>query len=851
MAMLELQRRRLARSSLIAFSSYTFRGYVAADWHRRLAAALDRVVRGECRRLLVVAPPRHGKLCADSTPVLTTSGWVPHGHLKPGDYVFGTDGEPTKVLAVSKPSTTEYVVEFTDGTRIFCHGRHEWTLIYKRRRYITIETQDLAAVDLWTGPIGKRGSRAKYQLPHLNATNTPARNDLPIHPYALGVWLGDGSENKAQITMCAKDAAIVMDAFAEIGHTPTCKWVHPATGVWTFSVGGPRPNVMSCFSRGLKDLGLRNKKHIPDAYMTASLEQRLQLLAGMVDTDGHADKKTGRIRIATCDAVLARDIRRLCATLGFSSGEYVAQPCISTSGVIGRKPVYYIGFTPHLTLPVRLERKKSHLARKRELRAIRSIRKLDAHEVEAGRCIQVNRPDGLYLVGDCLIPTHNSQLVSRNLPPYYLGHYPDKEVIATAYGQDLINDFGRDVRTIVQSPEYGALFPETRISSDVGAIDRWRVGGRRGGYVASGVGGAITGRGADLLIIDDPVKSRVQAESETERENIWNWYRSVAYTRLMPGAAIVLTLTRWHEDDLAGKILASARAHAWEVLHFPAIDSDGRALWPERYPVRSGNGLEGLEDIRETLGPYEWSALYEGHPRPLEGGYYQERDFLIELPGQAELPAAERVRGPVESIRNITCVAAFIDAAEKSGDAHDGLGVVYCGYSEHFNANAPEDDPTREGKRSLTVLDWDYTQIDAAYLADWIPGVFVRLEELARETRALRGSVGALVEDKAGGIVLCQQAANRGWPVRAIDSKLTSLGKVERALNASPYIKGGQVKMLRAAKEKQVTFKGRTRNHLMSQVLDFKPTTRDQGEDDLLDCLSYAAALTLGSDRGF
>lgn len=449
-------------------------------------------------------------------------------------------------------------------------------------------------------------------------------------------------------------------------------------------------------------------------------------------------------------------------------------------------------------------------------------------------------------------PRHGkSELVSRRLPPYFLGCFPDKEVIATAYGQELVHDFGRDVRTIVSSPEYARLFPGTRLASDASAVDRWRVAGHRGGYMAAGVGGPITGRGADLLLIDDPVKSRAQAESQTERDTIWSWYRAVAYTRLAPRASIVLTLTRWHEDDLAGRILSSQRAGDWTVVHFPAIGADGEALWPERYPAVSRDGLEGLDAIRETLGAYEWSALYEGRPRPLEGGYYQERDFLIDAPGQIEVPAAERVRIPVESIRNITCVLAIIDAAEKSGEAHDGLGVIYCGYSEHFNANAPEDDPTREGKRSLTILDWDYTQIDAAYLENWIPSVFTRLETLAQETRALRGSAGAFVEDKAGGIVLCQQAENRGWPVHRIDSKLTSLSKIEKALNASPYIKGGQVKMLRAAYEKTVTFKGRTRNHLLAQALDFKPTTRDQGEDDLLDCLSYSAALALGGAAGF
>ncbi len=355
----------------------------------------------------------------------------------------------------------------------------------------------------------------------------------------------------------------------------------------------------------------------------------------------------------------------------------------------------------------------------------------------------------------------------------------------------------------------------------------------------------------NCLLIDDPVKSRAQAESQTERDTIWSWYRAVAYTRLAPRAAIVLTLTRWHEDDLAGRILSSSRAGDWTVVHFPAIGADGEALWPERYPAVSRDGLEGLDAIRETLGAYEWSALYEGNPRPLEGGYYQERDFFVTAPGQDDVAPPDRVARPVESVRNITLVFAIIDAAEKAGETRDGLGVTYFAYSQHFDANLPEDDPRREGRSSLTILDWDYTQIDAAYLIDWLPQVFTRLDELATETRALRGSAGAFVEDKAGGIVLNQQSSSRGLNAHPIDSKLTSIGKVNRALNASPYVKGGQVKILRSAYEKRVIFKGKEKNHLIAQILDFTPTTKDQGQDDLLDCFSYGVALGLGNAAGF
>jgi len=139
--------------------------------------------------------------------------------------------------------------------------------------------------------------------------------------------------------------------------------------------------------------------------------------------------------------------------------------------------------------------------------------------------------------------------------------------------------------------------------------------------VAAGVGTAITGRGAHILIIDDPLKDRKSADSETVREDVWNWYTSTAFTRLMPGGAIIVIQTRWHEDDLSGRLLESELANQWVVLNLPAISEDTEALWPEWYP------LEELLKIKLEIGPRDWSALYMQQPTPDEGTYFQ-RDWI-------------------------------------------------------------------------------------------------------------------------------------------------------------------------------------------------------------------------------
>jgi predicted phage terminase large subunit-like protein len=217
-------------------------------------------------------------------------------------------------------------------------------------------------------------------------------------------------------------------------------------------------------------------------------------------------------------------------------------------------------------------------------------------------------------------PRHGkSEKSSKRFPAWYLGRNPRRQIIAASYNSDLATDFGREVRNIMASPEYGDVFPNVRLRQDSRAADRMNTD-RGGAYFAVGVGTATTGRGAHLGLIDDPFKDREDADSQLQRDKVWNWYRSTFYTRLMPGGAIVLVQTRWHEDDLAGRLLEQNAAE-WTVLDLPAIAKDGKALWPEWY------NLEALERIKATIGPREWSALYQQQPQPDEGTFFQRAWF--------------------------------------------------------------------------------------------------------------------------------------------------------------------------------------------------------------------------------
>lgn len=218
-------------------------------------------------------------------------------------------------------------------------------------------------------------------------------------------------------------------------------------------------------------------------------------------------------------------------------------------------------------------------------------------------------------------PRHTkSELGSKRFPAWYLGRHPKDQLITATYAAELAQDFGREVRDILRSDEYAQIF-STRLSPDSTSAGRWHTNAG-GVYVAVGVGGPITGRGAHVALIDDPIKNRQDADSETVREGIWRWYSSTLRTRLMPGGRIILILTRWHEDDLAGRLLAR-QPDEWRVVELDAEKAPGVALWPQWYPWHE------LKRIESEISPRDYQALYRQNPTPDEGTYFKREHFKL------------------------------------------------------------------------------------------------------------------------------------------------------------------------------------------------------------------------------
>lgn len=226
-------------------------------------------------------------------------------------------------------------------------------------------------------------------------------------------------------------------------------------------------------------------------------------------------------------------------------------------------------------------------------------------------------------------PRHGkSMTVTKTFPSYFLGRFPNKRVIEVSYGDELAKEFGEANRNKVI--EFGQKLFGISLSASQATKTNWNLAETEGGMVSAGIGGVITGKGADLLIIDDPIKNRQEAESATYRKNVIQSYQSDIRTRLHAGGAIIIILTRWHESDLAGWLLdpETGEPEDWRIISLPAICEDaehdllhrkvGQALWP-----KGGYDEQWASETKKAVGSYAWASLYMQTPSPSEGGMFR------------------------------------------------------------------------------------------------------------------------------------------------------------------------------------------------------------------------------------
>ncbi len=348
-------------------------------------------------------------------------------------------------------------------------------------------------------------------------------------------------------------------------------------------------------------------------------------------------------------------------------------------------------------------------------------------------------------------PRHGKSLIASQLfPAWYLGRHPGQSIIASSYGAELATDFGRRVRNLMSDSLFQSIFPAAKLAGDSTAAHRFSMA-KGGNYYAVGAGGPITGRGADLLLIDDPIKGREDANSETYRRQLHEWYESVAYTRLQPEGAVVIISTRWHMDDLAGWLLREHPEENWTVLNLPAIAeqdegwrNEGEALWEKKFP------LKRLAQIREQVGGATWAALYQQRPAAAEGAIFRREWWktftAATMPGRFEQ------------------IVVSLDTAFKIGAANDYsvglvLGVAQNGYF---------------------ILDVWRDRVE-------FPKLLQAIEMLALRHRP----DVFLIEDAASGQSLIQQLKTSSrLPINAVRA---DRDKVSRANAITPLVEAGRV----------------------------------------------------------
>ncbi|MGD8684827.1 MAG: LAGLIDADG family homing endonuclease, partial [Chloroflexota bacterium] len=366
-----------------------------------------------------------GKALALDTPVPTPTGWQTMGDLRPGDHVFDERGAPTQVVAATEPMLGRpcYELIFSDGQRIVADGSHQWVTIDKNGRRHGKQVRRIRT----TAEIARSlrvGGEMNHHVPLAGAVHYPHRIDLPIEPYTLGAWLGDGMTTAAEIT-CYDDEVLERisgDGYEvrRLTHRPRVFRIG-GTGQTRDPQSGQYVRSGSLSSR-LRSCGLMDGKFVPRAYLEAGVAQRQALLEGLMDTDGYVDDVAGRCEFTSTNEALADGVVELAASLGLRPVKSVGRAMLDGQD---RGPRYRVKFTPDrpvFGIPRKLARQRPTGSRSHRFRAIDAVRKVPSVPV---RCLQVASPDGVFLASRSFIPTHNSSLGRLGLLIHSTAGYVD------------------------------------------------------------------------------------------------------------------------------------------------------------------------------------------------------------------------------------------------------------------------------------------------------------------------------------------------------------------------------------------------------------------------------------------
>lgn len=570
--------------------------------------------------LIFNAPSGYGKLLANDTPILTRNGWKKHGDLIVGDEVLSPNGEFIRVNIVHPKRLANVKVTFEDGEEILCHNQHEWC-VYDR---LARKTKSRVETTYIMQNLKEQSGRNRFYIPIREKVKGEYKN-LPVDPYTYGVWLGDGSTKQGRITQNNKDLVI----FDYIPYKISSTFNGISNNVKSYTLKG--------LANDLHKLGLcyQNKKvekYIHDSYLTSSIEQRLELLAGIIDTDGYLDKEKQRYIITTNGEKLKEDIVTLISTFNWRTSVTTIPPYTSTSGITGKKNTYYIGFSPDIEIPCKLERKK--ITRLHKQRRI-GITKVELIEPIEGNCITVD--GGLYLAGRTLKTTHNT-FPDKIAEAWSFGIEDTGSMLALCSNDDVVKAGSNLAMTEIKSEHFGEVFPHLKYDENDKKFflketdEKWKLKNCKlqySYYAKTTQSNVVGSRASKWIHIDDLYPDYKEAMNQELNKYYYNKSITVWEKRYVQNrkAKRVITGTLWASGDYIDlKIQQLEKEHTFikhpkypytrisedgsvVIIQVPALDYEtGESTCPEIKSTRE------LLKEKANMEEYLWETNFQQRP---------------------------------------------------------------------------------------------------------------------------------------------------------------------------------------------------------------------------------------------
>jgi predicted phage terminase large subunit-like protein len=625
----ELEKMRLMEQTLFSKARTNFKAFVFStfpeyecNWHHNIMITkLQAFAEGKIKNLIINIPPQCGKLIDDAFPILTTEGWTTHGDLQIGMLVFDGNGNPTPIVSVAEPIPCNATIKI-NGVKFRTHLNHEWEVIYPV--YKDNKDQYLAAwkcAVMTTQEIIRRKKRGDILRIRLASPQPDIKREVPIPAYLMGMWLSN------------KYAKFVIERPASDYDFDIVLQEENVKLKYLCERDGNKVYEFPDFTKIIEDNLMAPVKYIPYSYYLISRTEKLRLLEGILEGCRLKSLGSGNHAIYFADHELFLHTKILMRSLDFR---------VHSFGATIQNHHHPIDIDERFFIVVNFNVAVSTLAHgvldfKPRVPVIHDLYDIEEveeeHSSRPGRCIQVGNPDGLYLIGHDFIVTHNSELVSRKLPAFVLGQDPNQRVVSCTYAAEFSKRMNRDVQRTMNMREYRKIFPGSRInpkgnhardSDEVNTALLFEMIGKRGGLQSTSIGGMITGVSMDKGIIDDPLKDRMEANSQLIRDNIWDWYVDAFLTRCHNDTQQLITMTRWHEDDLVGRLLKEEPEN-WETIILPALyevgdtahpldpRAEGDPLWPSKHSLD-----KILKMKKRSL--QNFTSLQQQRPAPAEGG---------------------------------------------------------------------------------------------------------------------------------------------------------------------------------------------------------------------------------------